>query len=256
VILSPVRRLAAAVLAAAGTLLAASLAAAPAAVPAAPERWVTDTAGFLSEAARRSLDQRLEAYERQTGHQVLVWIGRTTGDTPLDDFAVRAFKEWKPGRKGLDDGLALFVLADDRKIRFEVGYGLEDRIPDLVASRIIREVMAPRIQAGDRDGAVKGGVEAALAAIEGRPVPGEGGARPPSREHRPSPARALSTGQKVLIGLAVIGFLILLITNPSLAMWLLLNVLSGGRGGGGGGGGGGYSGGGGRSGGGGASGSW
>jgi uncharacterized protein len=250
------RRLPAAVLAAAAALSAASLAAAPAPVPPAPARWVTDTAGFLSEAGRRSLDQRLEAYEHQTGHQVLVWIGRTTGDTPLDDFTVRAFKEWKPGRKGLDDGLALFVFADDRKIRFEVGYGLEDRIPDLVAGRIIRDVMAPRIQAGDRDGAVKAGVEAALAAIEGRPVPGEGGTRPTFREHRPSPARALSTGQKILIGLAVLGFLILLITNPSLAMWLLLNVLAGGRGGGGGGGGGGYSGGGGRSGGGGASGSW
>jgi uncharacterized membrane protein YgcG len=168
------RRLAAAVLGAAGALSAASLAAAPAALPPAPQRWVTDTASFLSEAAHRSLDERLEAYERQTGHQVLVWIGRTTGDIPLEDFTVRAFKEWKPGRKGLDDGLVLFVLADDRKIRFEVGYGLEDRIPDLVASRIIREVMAPRIQAGDRDGAVKAGVEAALAAIEGRPVPGEG----------------------------------------------------------------------------------
>ncbi len=225
-------------------------------MPPAPERWVTDTAGFLSDVARRSLDQRLEAYERQTGHQLLVWIGRTTGDTPLDDFVVRTFKEWKPGRKGLDDGLVLFLFADDRKARIEVGYGLEDRIPDLVASRIIREVMAPRIQAGDRDGAVKAGVEAALAAIEGRPVPGEGGARPTSREHRPSPARALSTGQKIIIGLLVLGFLILLITNPSLAMWLLLNVLSGGRGGGGDGGGGGFSGGGGRSGGGGASGSW
>ena len=255
-ILSPGRRLAAAVLAAAGALSAASLAAAPAALPPAPQRWVTDTAGFLSEAARGSLDQRLEAYEHQTGHQVLVWIGRSTGDIPLEDFTVRAFKEWKPGRKGLDDGLVLFVLADDRKIRFEVGYGLEDRIPDLVASRIIREVMAPRIQAGDRDGAVKAGVEAALAAIEGHPVPGEGGTRPSFREHRPSPPRALSTGQKIIIGLAILGFLILLITNPSLAMWLLLNVLSGGRGGGGGGEGGGYSGGGGRSGGGGASGSW
>jgi uncharacterized protein len=255
VILSPGRRLAATVLAAAGALSAASLAAEPA-LPPAPRRWVTDTAGFLSEDARRSLDQRLEAYEHQTGHQVLVWIGRSTGEIPLEDFTVRAFKEWKPGRKGLDDGLVLFLLADDRKIRFEVGYGLEDRIPDLVASRIIREVIAPRIQAGDRDGAVKAGVQAALAAIEGRPVPGEGGTRPAFREHRPPPPRGLTTGQKIIIGLAVLGFLILLITNPGLAMWLLLNVLSGGRGGGGGGEGGGYSGGGGRSGGGGASGSW
>jgi uncharacterized protein len=225
-------------------------------VPAAPTRWVTDSAGFLSEGTRQELDGRLETYERQSGHHLLVWIGRTTGGEPLEDFTVRAFAAWKVGRKGFDDGLVLFVFADDRKVRVEVGYGLEGQVPDAIASRIIRETIVPRVQAGDRDGAIRAGVAALIAAVEGRvPAPGPAAAGPPPA--RPPPAApSLSIGQMVLIGLLVVGFLVLLVTNPTLAVYLLFSVLSGGRGGGGGVGGGGYSGGGGRSGGGGASGSW
>ncbi len=225
-------------------------------VPAAPTRWVTDSAGFLSEGARQELDGRLETYERQSGHHVLVWIGRTTGGVPLEDFTVRAFAAWKVGRQGLDDGLVLFVFSDDRKVRIEVGYGLEGQVPDAIASRIIRETIVPRVQAGDRDGAIRDGVAALIAAIEGQAAAPEPAAGPSS--DRPPPeggARPLGIGQMVLVGLAVIGFLILFATNPTLAVYLLFSVLSGGRGGGGSGGGG-YSGGGGRSGGGGASGSW
>jgi uncharacterized protein len=228
-----------------------------AAVPPVPTRWVTDEAGFLSEGARRSLDVRLEAYDKQTGHQVLVWIGRTTGGEPVEDFSVAAFKAWRPGRKGIDDGLVLFILSEDRKVRIEVGYGLEGQVPDAIASRVIGEAIVPRIQAGDRDGAVEAGVDALLAAIEGRAPTAAPTTEEPSPERPYSGGqRSLTTGEKLIIGLAIVGFLILLITNPSLAIWLLFSILSGGRGGGGGGGGGGYSGGGGRSGGGGATGSW
>jgi uncharacterized protein len=119
--------------------------------------------------------------------------------------------------------------------------------------------MAPRIQAGDHDGALEAGVQATLSAIEGRPVgPAAAGPVAPesARGPEPAPSRPLSLGQMVVIGILAVGFLLLLVTNPSLAIWLLFTILSGGRGGGGGGGGGGFSGGGGRSGGGGATGSW
>jgi uncharacterized protein len=226
-------------------------------VPAAPTRWVTDSATFLSEGTRQELDGQLEAYERQTGHQVLVWIGRTTGNVPLEDFTVRAFAAWHVGRKGLDDGLVLFVFSDDKKLRVEVGYGLEGQVPDAIAARIIREVIVPRVQAGDRDGAIRSGIAALIAAIDGGASTAEPAGGPASERPPPAPAAPpLGIGGKVLIGLAVLAFLILLATNPSLALYLLFSVLSGGRSGGGGGSGGGYSGGGGRSGGGGASGSW
>jgi uncharacterized protein len=223
-------------------------------IPSAPERWVTDRAALLSPAARIRIDGKLESYERQTGHQVVVWIGDTIGDTPLDDFAVKTFKAWQLGRKGKDDGVLLLVLAKDRKMAIEVGYGLEPQVPDAIASHIINDVMAPKLRAGDADGAVDAGVDAILQSIEGKPfehAPGAG-------THGVDKGRP-GTIQVVGFGILAFAFLVLFITNPRLAMMFLYVLASGrreGRGGGGLGGGGGFSGGGGRSGGGGARGSW
>jgi uncharacterized protein len=219
-------------------------------IPRVPDRWVTDKAGFLSASMAASLDGELAAFEQRTGRQILVYIDRTTGDVPIEDFAAGAFKEWKLGRRGLDDGLALFIMSEDRKIRIEVGYGLEGVIPDITAGRIINDIMIPALRNGENDRAVRDGVSAVTAAITGEP-----GAGPAEGEGRAGPKKKLSKGEMILAGIAVLFFLILFITNPSLALWLLFSILSGGRGGGGGGGGG-FRGGGGRSGGGGASGSW
>ena len=233
---------------------AARLNAAETPIPPPPARWVTDTANFMSPGAQSSLDSRLAAYGQSTGHQLIVYIGQTTGDAPIDDWAVRAFERWKVGRKGIDDGLVLFIMAADRKLRIEVGYGLEAQVPDAIASRVINEVIVPRIQAGDRDGAVTSGMDAVMMVIGGGALPAERG----RRERQPIPLAQF-------IFLAIIGViaLVMFLTNPSLAMLLLFNIFSGGGrrdrddwGGGGGWGGGGFSGGGGRSGGGGASGSW
>ena len=227
-------------------------------IPSPPARWATDTAGFMSPQALQAVDSMLENFERATGTQVLVWIGDTTGDAVLEDWTVRAFARWKVGRKGLDNGLILFVFRNDRSARIEVGYGLEARVPDATASRILNEVILPRIGAGDRDGAVQAGVNALMAAISGDTGGITAPATPTERgEDSPragSMGRPMSYPQMVLVGLFVLGFLILLVTNPGLALYLLFSILSGGRGGGGGGGG--FSGGGGSSGGGGASGRW
>ncbi len=219
-------------------------------LPPLPERWVTDSAGFLSAPAQKALDDKLAAYERQSGHQIVVWIGKTSGSLPLDEFATKTFEKWKLGQKKLDDGLLIAVLATDRKIAIEVGYGLEARVPDAIASRIINDVMVPKLRAGDADGAVASGVDAVLTAIDG-------GKAPPASETAPQPPKFHpSIGQIILFGLLALGFLLLLVTHPSLALSLLYVLGSGGGGRGGGGGGGGFSGGGGRSGGGGARGSW
>ncbi|HSQ36221.1 MAG TPA: TPM domain-containing protein [Candidatus Binatia bacterium] len=237
--------------AAAGALLILALGAGARAevgtpVPPVPQRWLTDTAGLLSPTVAAELDARLEAYERSSGHQVVVYIAATTGVVPIEDWAVKAFAAWRVGRQGLDDGLALFVMAEDRRVRIEVGYGLEGQVPDAVAGRVINEEMVPRLQSGDYDGAVRAALERLIAVISGD------GAADGQGAESPAPAK-LTWMQKIIIGIAILGFLLLLITNPSLAIYLLFSILSGGRGGGGGGG---FSGGGGRSGGGGASGSW
>jgi uncharacterized protein len=213
-------------------------------IPPSPARWVDDQAAFLSPATRSALDARLEGYQRATGHQVVVWIGKTLDGTPLDDWAVRTFAAWKVGRKGFDDGIAMFILADDHAIDIEVGYGLEDKVPDAIASRVIRDVMTPRLRVGDRDGAVAAGVDAVLAAIEGKPWSGSSATAPP--EDGPS------TITWILGGLGVIAFLIFAVTHPRMALLLLWTFARSAGGGGGGG----FSGGGGRSGGGGGRGHW
>ena len=207
----------------------------------------------MSPSAASSLDSRLQAYEQSTGHQLIVYIDKTTGDAPIEDWSVRAFEKWKVGRKGIDDGLVLFIMATDRKLRFEVGYGLEGQVPDAIASRVINDVIVPRIQAGNRDAAVIDGMDAIMTVIGGGALPAGRNAR---RGRQPA-----SLAQLIFYGIIGIIVLFVLITNPSLAMYLLFSILSGGGGGrrgddGWGGGGGGFSGGGGRSGGGGASGSW
>ena len=226
-------------------------------IPPAPQDWATDAAGFLSPGALESINSRLGAYSRQNGQQILVYIGKTTAGYPIEEFAVKAFEAWKPGRQGLDDGLILFIMAEDRRIKIEVGYGLESVMTDALASRVINDLMVPGIRAGDNDGAVREAVDAILNILSGRPFDRV----PESQAERSTGAesRGKSGGQTVLIIIGLIIFLILFITNPTFAFWLLLNILSGGRGGGGlggGGGGGKFRGGGGRSGGGGASGGW
>jgi uncharacterized protein len=191
-------------------------------LPSAPTAWVTDTAGFLSEPTRQALDARLEAYEHASGHQVLVWIGKTTGDMALEDWTVRAFQTWRVGRKGLDDGLVLFVFADDHSARIEVGYGLEGQVTDAAASRILREAVLPRIQAKDHDGAVTAGADRLVAALGGNET---------TPANTSAPTQPLSWFQILVMVLVAIALVLLAIRYPALA-WMLLSIFT--RSGGGG----------------------
>ena len=174
----------------------------------------------VAGAARAARCRGSRPTSRSTGHQVVVWIGNTLGGAPLDDWSVRTFAAWKVGRKGKDDGLVMFIFAADRKIDIEVGYGLEGQVPDAIANRVIQEVMAPRLRAGDRDGAVQAGVDAILTAIEGKPFQAlETSARQPAQASLPRRARAADLPRDG--GRA---FLVLLMFNPRLAMLLLWSV--------------------------------
>jgi uncharacterized protein len=176
------------------------------------------------------------------------------------------------GSQKLDDGVAIFFLADDRKVRIEVGYGLEPILTDARASTIIRDDVVPRLRTGDRDGAVSAAVDCVLAALgptAGAVPEGEG-------EAAKGPGSQIAAVVGIIVVLLLLG---LASRNPALAAYLMYTMASGRRRGGwgggwgggfggggfggggrggfsGGGGRGGFSGGGGRSGGGGASGSW
>ena len=226
--------------------------------PSAPTRWVTDSAGFLSPAMRDVLDQRLQAYQVSSGHELLVWIAPTVANTTIEEFAVRAFAAWKVGRKGLDDGLVLFIFATDRKLRIEVGYGLEGIITDAQAARIINDVMGPPLRAVQPDAAVDAGVTALMTLIapEATATTNDSknlvGSASPGRNVATKPVPPLSIWWIIFGSLGGLAFIALALTHPRMAMLLVANVFARGFGGGGGG----RIGGGGRSGGGGASGGW
>jgi uncharacterized protein len=144
-------------------------------IPPAPTHYVTDNAAAISPATESSLDSKLKAYEAATRHQVIVWIGDTTGDVPLETWTGESAQQWRVGRHGYDDGAILFLFMTDHKVRIEVGYGLESKLTDADADRIIRDVVVPRMQAGRINDAVTSGVAAMLTTIS----PSYKGARPP-----------------------------------------------------------------------------
>lgn len=141
------------------------LAAAGFTIPPTPDRYVTDPGNVLGAATQSALEGELRSYEKATGHQIIVWIGQTTGDVPLETFTGETADHWKIGRRGLDDGAVLFAFMHDRKVRIEVGYGLEGKLPDADAKRIIDTDILPQMRAGNVDRAISSGVAAMLATV-------------------------------------------------------------------------------------------
>jgi uncharacterized protein len=135
------------------------------AVPPVPHRYVTDGAGVLDDSTRSGLEAELKAYEQRTRHQVIVWIGQTTGDVPLEEWTAETAHTWKIGRKGHDDGVVLFLFIRDHHVRIEVGYGLESALPDATAAQIIDEKIVPAMKADDPNRAVADGTGAILTTI-------------------------------------------------------------------------------------------
>ena len=153
--------------------------------PSFPARHFDDRAGFVSPGVAVRLDDRLRAFEARTGHSVYVSVFPKLPSASLEEFTVRTATAWRVGRKGLDDGVILFAFVADRKLRIEVGYGLEGDLPDAVAHHILTDRMTPELKAGRTDAAFEAGVDAILAAAEGRPLPAASGA--PEQSASPSP---------------------------------------------------------------------
>lgn len=120
--------------------LLATIACGGSSTPPTPTQWATDTAGYIEPGEVQALNVKLRAYQQRTDHHMLVWItNRRLGPEKLEDFTFRAFNSWGIGRDGHDDGIVVFVFPADRKIRIEVGYGLERLVPDAEATRILVE---------------------------------------------------------------------------------------------------------------------
>lgn len=140
--------------------------------PAAP---VTDLAGVLSPGAEQALRDKLIAFERQRGSQIAVIVVPTTQPEPIADFTNRVGDAWKIGRREIGDGVLVAVAVKDRKVWISVARALEGAIPDVMASRITRELMGPSFARGDFAGGINAGVDAVMKRIEGEALPSPAG---------------------------------------------------------------------------------
>lgn len=138
---------------------------------------VIDHVGVLSPQAREELERELWALKREKGSEVVVLIVPSTKPEEIEQFSIRVVDTWKIGRKGIDDGALLLVAVNDRRVRIEVGRGLEGDVPDVKAFRIIDEIIVPRFRRGDIPGGVVAGAGALVRLIRGidLPAPKAGG---------------------------------------------------------------------------------
>lgn len=255
--------------------------AAHAAMPARPAGPVLDQAGIIPDADEAALAQKLAAYNAQTGRAVIVATVATLDGQDIESYANTLFRAWGIGGAKTDQGLLFLIAPNDRKVRIEVGYGLEEFLPDVLAGRIISQEVTPRFKAGDYPGGINAGVDQILTQLNRNPADAKAVA-----EAAKAGAREESSGGST-IGSAIFWVVLIVVLiavfgrrkqgyvqrrsgiDPGIVLWGLSEIAraasdnrhsGGGWGGGGGsdwGGGGGFGGfGGGDSGGGGASGDW
>jgi uncharacterized protein len=151
---------------------------------------VMDEAAIVPPDVEARIEAELARYEAETGHQVAVLTVPSLGDVPIEDYSLRVAEQWKLGRRGVDDGVLFLVAPNERRMRIEVGYGLEPALTDLESARILDERVAPRFRQGDFGGGIEAGVEAVLASLEGAELP------PPPPE--PPPGGVMTAGARLL----------------------------------------------------------
>ena len=135
------------------------------------ESRVTDQTNTLAAAEKNSLESKLKSFEQSKGSQVIVLIVSTTGDETIEQYGIRVADQWKIGREGVDDGVIFLVALQDRKMRIEVGYGLEGAIPDAMAKRIITQIVTPEFRSGHFYDGINDGVDAIISLVNGEELP-------------------------------------------------------------------------------------
>lgn len=135
---------------------------------------VTDLTATLNAAQIQTLEAKLADFESKKGSQIGVLIVPSTQPETIEQYSIRVVEKWKLGRKGVDDGVLLLVAKNDRKLRIEVGRGLEGALNDATAKRIIAEVITPAFKQGDFAGGINAGTDSIIKVVNGEvlsPVP-------------------------------------------------------------------------------------
>src|SRR5262249_28285006 len=132
---------------------------------------VVDQTGTLSSGDIAQLTQTLTDLERRKGSQIAVLIVPTTDGEAIEPFSLRVAEAWKIGRKKVDDGALLAIAKNDRRLRIEVGFGLEGGLTAVTAKRLIDEVITPKFKSGDFAGGISDGVSRMIGLINGEKLP-------------------------------------------------------------------------------------
>lgn len=132
---------------------------------------VTDLTGTLNAAQQTALEAKLTAFESKKGSQIAVLLVPTTQPEDIAQYSLRVAEKWQLGREKVDDGVLVLVAKNDRKMRIEVGYGLEGAVPDVYAKRIVSDVMRPHFKQSDFYGGIDASVDALIAIINGEALP-------------------------------------------------------------------------------------
>lgn len=180
----------------------------PAAVPALKAR-VTDLTGTLAPADAAAIEQKLAAFEKQKGSQIAVLIVPTTQPEVIEQYSIRVAEAWKLGRKGVDDGVLLVIAKNDRKLRLEVGRGLEGAIPDAIAKRVTTDIIAPHFRKGEFAAGIQAGLDSVVKIIDGEPLPAAA-----------TTARKSSSSIENIEYLLIIGFVMVFVIGSMLRSWL------------------------------------
>ncbi len=200
---------------------------------------VTDNAELLDAGARRDLGELLAAHERKTGNQVVVLTIASLEGENLEAFANRVFNAWGLGQKGRDNGVLLLVVPAERRLRIEVGYGLEGQLTDVEAGRIVRNVIVPAFRDGDFARGIGDGARAIVAKLEGQAVAGlepggapgaaQGGVERDAERDSAFDGPDLSLPEKILFGAFIFGiiglFTIIGVLTPGVGWFLYLFLI-------------------------------
>ena len=191
---------------------------------------IVDDAELLSPGAADRVSALLKAHETRTGDQVVVLTVPSLEGRSIEEYAVEVFQAWKLGQRGKDNGVLLVIVPRERKMRIEVGYGLEGRLTDVAASHIIRNAIAPRFKAGDFDQGVEDGVNAMLAQLRGEAdVASDDKAEAASGSSGSAFESDLSLPEKILFGAFIFGiiglFTIIGVLTPGMGWFLYLFLI-------------------------------
>ncbi|MBN1498278.1 MAG: TPM domain-containing protein [Spirochaetes bacterium] len=210
-------------------LLAVSPATALIPVPRLEGR-VTDNAGILSSATREHISGLLKAHEDRTTNQVAVLTVTALEGESIEEFATRVFDSWRLGQEKKDNGVLVLIASGDRRMRIEVGYGLEGTLTDLKAGRIVDNVMTPRFKVGDFDGGVTGGVLAIINQLEdpSAVIPDEAGSKAKESDSFME-GPDLSIIERILFGAFIFGiiglFTVMGVLTPGMGWFLYVFLI-------------------------------